>query len=397
MARRSDKAVKFSHAWLDGIPKQQTRREWADSECDCLVVRVGTSGSKVFYFFGRLNGKLERTKIGEYPRISLTQARREVKHMLGQAAIGKEPVPRAMAVRDENTLDSLFEWYLRTHAKPHKRTWAADESRYKRVLSKWGKRRLSQITTGMVKDLHVQIGENDGTYAANKMLELLGFMWRLGQAELHFDAPDPTKGLKRFPKRERERFLDRTELPKFFEALAGLKTETTRDYIMMCLLTGARRSNVAAMRWDALDLNEGVWEIEAAESKNRSSMRVILATPAIQVLNRRKKKSTSPWVFPGGGRTGHIVEPKHAMATIREESGISDLRLHDLRRTLGSWQAAGGASLPIIGKSLGHNSVQSTRIYARLNLDPVRESVQDATEKMLATQPKKKASREGRK
>ena len=52
--------------------------------------------------------------------------------------------------------------------------------------------------------------------------------------------------------------------------------------------------------------------------------------------------------------------------------------LHDLRRTLGSWQAKTGASLSIIGKSLNHKNVATTAIYARLDLDPVRESVNTA-------------------
>jgi integrase len=64
-------------------------------------------------------------------------------------------------------------------------------------------------------------------------------------------------------------------------------------------------------------------------------------------------------------------------------AGFRDLRIHDLRRTLGSWQAATGASLPILGKSLGHKSLAATQIYARLNLDPVRESVNKATDAML--------------
>jgi integrase len=62
---------------------------------------------------------------------------------------------------------------------------------------------------------------------------------------------------------------------------------------------------------------------------------------------------------------------------------IDDLRIHDLRRTLGSWQAKQGASLAIIGKSLNHKSQQATAIYARLDLDPVRTSVNNATAAML--------------
>ena len=53
---------------------------------------------------------------------------------------------------------------------------------------------------------------------------------------------------------------------------------------------------------------------------------------------------------------------------------IQNLRIHDLRRTLGSWQAKTGASMAIIGKSLNHKSQQTTAIYARLDLDPVRQN-----------------------
>lgn len=63
---------------------------------------------------------------------------------------------------------------------------------------------------------------------------------------------------------------------------------------------------------------------------------------------------------------------------------ISDLVFHDLRRTIGSWQAITGASLPIIGKSLNQKTPRATAIYARLQLDPVRESIDKATEKMLS-------------
>jgi len=63
--------------------------------------------------------------------------------------------------------------------------------------------------------------------------------------------------------------------------------------------------------------------------------------------------------------------------------GLPDIRIHDLRRSLGSWQAVTGASGFIIGKSLGHRSQQATAIYARLNLDPVRASVERATEAMM--------------
>ncbi|HIB43543.1 MAG TPA: recombinase XerD, partial [Nitrospina sp.] len=70
-------------------------------------------------------------------------------------------------------------------------------------------------------------------------------------------------------------------------------------------------------------------------------------------------------------------------------AGLKDVRIHDLRRTLGSWQAASGSSLPIIGKSLNHKNPSTTFIYARIDLDPVRKSVEIANEAIMkaANQP----------
>lgn len=95
-------------------------------------------------------------------------------------------------------------------------------------------------------------------------------------------------------------------------------------------------------------------------------------------------------LFPGEGEAGHFHDPKKAWARILKRAGIEDLRIHDLRRTLGSWQTALGASGFIVGKSLGHKSMQATAVYARLNLDPVRNSVNAAADAMFKAAKKKK-------
>lgn len=94
----------------------------------------------------------------------------------------------------------------------------------------------------------------------------------------------------------------------------------------------------------------------------------------------------SPWVFPSRGSTGHLVDLKVAWKKLLKRAGLegSDLRQHDLRRTLGSWQAAAGSSLPIIGKSLGHKSLDATEVYSQLDLAPVRESMMRARRAMLS-------------
>ena len=155
---------------------------------------------------------------------------------------------------------------------------------------------------------------------------------------------------------------------------------------MVSLLTGARRANVQGMQWQDLDLVRGVWRVPGEQSKNGMPMMIVLVEAVVEVLRKRREQVPAevPWVFPATSQTGHIVEPKEAMARILKAAGIVNLRLHDLRRTLGSWQAAGGSSLLVIGKSLGHSSQSATAVYSRLNLDPVRASVTTATTAMLA-------------
>ena len=148
------------------------------------------------------------------------------------------------------------------------------------------------------------------------------------------------------------------------------------------LFTGARKMNVLSMRWEDVHLERALWTIPL--TKSGDSQRVPLAPAAVELLTRRRERSNgSIYVFPGT-RKPHRTDVKSAWDRIRAAASLEDVRLHDLRRTLGSWQAAAGVSLPIIGKSLGHRDVQTTQIYARLDLDPVRQAVTTATTAMLA-------------
>ena len=100
-------------------------------------------------------------------------------------------------------------------------------------------------------------------------------------------------------------------------------------------------------------------------------------------VRKENEKETSVWVFPGSGESGHLVEPKTVWRRVVKRSGITDLRMHDLRRTLGSYMAMTNQSLHIIGRALGHRSATSTQVYARLANDPVRQGMEKAQREML--------------
>ena len=246
-------------------------------------------------------------------------------------------------------------------------------------MAKWGKRKLSQFNDGDFSRLHTEIGKAHPT-TANRVIALASSLFSYALEKKLYKSQNPALGIKKYPENERERFLQADELPAFFQALAEEPNETMRDYFLISLLTGVRKSNVLAMAWKDIHLGRAEWSLPT--TKNGQPQTITLTAEAVEILQARQSVHED-WVFPGTGQSGHLEEPKKAWQRILTRAGLTDLRIHDLRRTLGSWQTKTGASLAIIGKSLNHKSPQSTLIYARLDLDPVRESVDRATAAML--------------
>lgn len=377
----------FTKSYLEGLPPAPPgKRVWYhDTKVPGLAIQVTATGTKTFYLYRWIDGKPEKLRLGAFPATTVEQARQVANKGLGEIALGNNPADSKRINRAEWTLQDLFDDYLERHAKPHKKSWKGDEAQFRRYLTSWVGRKLSKIKKAEVKALHVDVGEQHGHYAANRLLALLRAMFNYGIRERDLELSNPAVGITAFKEEDRKRRLMPDELPKFFEALAEEPNETIRDYVLLSLLTGGRRDNVLTMRWDEIHLDRTTWEIPGGKFKNGEPQEIHLAPPAVAILGaRRAQASTSPWVFPGDGATGHLVEPKKTWGRILERAGISDLRLHDLRRTLGSWQMDTGATLAIVGKTLGHQSQAATLIYARLSQDPVRKSVDTAVEAMLS-------------
>lgn len=353
-----------------------------DLKVQGLGIGIGSSGKKSFVLYRKINGRPERIMLGRYPDLAIEQARGKASEINSKIASGLNPADIARTSASEMTVDALFNEYMIRTAAFNKRP-DKPKANYRLYLSHWGKRKLSEIKHEEVDSLHKKLGRDRGVVTANIALKLLHVMynkaineWRIWKGE------NPAHGIKKFPEQSRDRFLQSDELPKFFHALAVEQNETMRDYFLLSLLTGARRSNVLAMQWADVNLERAEWRIK--ETKNGIPQTVTLSPEAVAVLQGRKPTDASRYVFPGSGKSGHLAEPKKGWQRVLTQAAISDLRIHDLRRTLGSWQAKQGASLAIIGKSLNHKNPATTSIYARLDLDPVRVSVNSATTAMLA-------------
>lgn len=356
---------------------------YGDAKTYGLLVAVSCNGRKTFYFRRKTNQISQRFVIGRFPDLSVEQARNKALEIASLMAKGESPYDERKAKKAELTLGESFEAYLNGHVKQHCVAVKHIEGDFRRYLSDWSDRKLSSITKADVQNRMNKVGEENGKTAANHMLTYAraAINWCI-KNEL-IGCANPWVGIKKYRTQARERFLNRTELLLFFSALKEFPNDTgMRDYLYISLFTGARRSNVLSMRWQEVDLDLGIWRIP--RTKSGDSHTLPLPSMALAILTERSKTKFGEWVFPGLGATGHLVEPKRSWHALLRKAELSDLRMHDLRRTLGSYMAMGNQSLQMIGKVLGHKSPTATQIYARMAFDPVREAMEKAQNDMLS-------------
>lgn len=372
----------FTKAMIEGIkPDPVERLTFTDDKAAGLNLRVFPSGKKTFLFYRKVDGRPRKANLGEFPEMTVENARRAALKFGASIAEGKNPFSERQAAKKELTFGELHQRFLEEHSKPHKRSWKDDEWLFGRHLAAWKNRKLTAITRTEIQKRHQQVGQQT-PISANRMLSLLSKMFSFARSVGVWNGENPCLGIQKFRERSRERFLQPDEMPKFLAALNEEPNEVARDYLTLSLMLGARRSNMLAMRWADLNFERAEWRIP--ETKNGDALTVHLPSIAVDVLKARQQTDgASQWVFPGIGKTGHLVEPKSVWKRVLERAGLADLRIHDLRRTLGSWQAAAGVSLHTIGKSLGHKNQSTTAVYARLNLDPVRVAVDAAVAAMF--------------
>ena len=351
-----------------------------DDELRGFAVRV-TAGSKSFIVEREIHGRVRRLTIGRYGVLTVEQARDHAREVIGAIAKGDDPVEaKQRERRDSITFGDLEQLYLERHAI-HKKSASNDKGIFKNHLAGWRARRLRAITKADVTALHAKMGAAGHTTGANAMVRLVRSVFnRANDWGLH-PGPNPASGIKLFKEVKRDRFVRPDELPRLWAALQNEPNPYVRGAFFIGLFTGARRSEVLSMKWEDLDLGQGLWRIP--ETKAGRPHVLPLPRPVIDELMKLPRLEGNPYVFCGRWGRKNLNNVSKPWRRIRKEAGLNDVRIHDLRRTLGSWLVAAGASLPLIGKALNHSQPATTAIYARLQLDPVRQALEDNAATML--------------
>jgi len=299
-------------------------------------------------------------------------ARTEAKRLLGLVAGGADPAGVKSERRMAESMADLAARFLAEHVDAKRKDRTAAE--YRRLLDKiilpaLGKKKIGDVTRADIARLHH--ANRDAPYQANRMLAVLSKMFNLAEAwGIRPDGSNPCRHIERNPERGRERMLSAAELARLGDALAAYDCSPyVPAAVKLLLFTGARLSEILGLHWDHVDIERG--EARLPDSKTGAKT-LYLPPPALAVLAGLPRVQGNLHVIVGQKDGAGLVNLEKPWRAIRKAADLPDVRLHDLRHAFASVGAAGGDSLLVIGKLLGHAQAATTARYAHLAADPVK-------------------------
>jgi integrase len=355
-------------------------------------VRIYPSGVKSFVLSYRCQGRKRLMALGRYGILTLEMARDKARQALVDSNGGCDPLDQRAKRNHGETIADLAETYIERHAKVHKRTWIADQRAInKYILPAWATKQVQDLERSDVARLHHDVGR---TYpvTANRLLELISKMCELARIWGFVDetAINPVRRITRFREEKRERFITPQELPRLAEAIDNEPNLFARYALWMFLFTGLRKSELLGAQWNQIDWDAE--EITIEDTKNGRPLHLPLSSAAIQLLRQVPRDADNPFIFPGREDGQHLVNIDKAWRRIRKAAKLEDVRLHDLRRTVGSWLAQSGNSLHLIGRVLNHKTPSTTQVYARFGNDHVRDALESLGQNLLGAAGKASAA-----
>jgi integrase len=352
-----------------------------DAEVGGFGVRITAAGARAFVLCYRTRaGRQRRLTIGGVGEWTVGAARAEAKELKRQIDAGGDPLGEKVADRDAPTMADLCQRFSEEHLPKKRQT---TQRHYAGVIDKLivphlGARKVNEITFTHVDAMHRKITAA-APYQANRAVAVLSKMMFNIAIKLCLRTDNPAKGIERNHEDKRERFLSADELTRLGEALDKHPDRQAAAIVALLLLTGSRKSETLAMRWQDLDLDTGTWTKPSAHTKQKKIHRVPLSEPARALLTKLRAETAGDveHVFPGR-LSGHRIEIEKRWQQICKEARIEGLRIHDLRHSFASILVSAGYSLPVIGRLLGHTQAQTTHRYAHLQDDPLRLATEKA-------------------
>jgi integrase len=325
--------------------------------------------------------------LGSNPHLlTLDQARKKALRYLGQAADNADPQRQSDADSASVTVAELVSQYVEKHAKSKKLSWKRDQNMLRAHLASCETRPVISVTTAQIEQLHAAHNV-DFPYAANDLVSIVRKKYNWGRVAglVPKDMPNPGVGIVRFPSRRRRRFVTTVEMPRLLTALEQEDNEFARHAIWLLLLIGLRKNELLRAKWKDVD-----WDFQTlfiGLTKNGEPVLAPLSNAAIDRLRLIPRIADNEHIICGHKSGCHLTYLSSAWRRVRKAADLQDLRLHDLRRTVGSWLVQHGESLHLVGAVLNHKDAKTTAGYAYFQTQQRSRALTAHGENVLAFAP----------
>jgi len=370
-----------------------------DSDVTGFGLRVTRGGSRSFIIqFRTRTGRQRKLTLGHFPDLTVDQARDQARIELGRVAQGMDPSAERAELRQSWSVRDLADHYCNEYATSRNlKPRTVKDARHlldRFAIPRIGSRKVSEVEPSSIRRLHGEAQRAAGPYQANRLLATLRRMFALA-VEGGQRATNPSKGITKFPEEERWRDLSEDEVGRLLRACDSYHNQNAANAVRMLLFTGARLNEVLKADWQQFDLDREVWLKPSAHTKTKRQHRIELSGPLLDMLREmRRDDPDGHYLFPGKDRTPDPKRPGEDARRPRSDlqkpwdwltrrASLSDVRIHDLRRTAAGFMLDDGESLSVIGSALGHTQLSTTTRYARLRNDAQRRGLESAARRMV--------------
>jgi integrase len=349
-----------------------------DSEVNGFGVRVLPSGRRSYLVQYRSGGRTRRIAIGQHGAVTVDDARKRAKELLGSVAAGQNPAEVIAQHRGAPTVASVGERFLREYVAVRCKPSTASE--YRRALELFiypamGNHKIVDVARADIAKLHQS--KQHIPYQANRTLGVLSKLFTLCEIwGLRPDGSNPCRHVPKYREVKRERFLNPMELRRLGEVLNRIEREERETLFVVAafrllILTGCRLGEIQFLEWSFVTDRH----LQLPDTKT-GARRIPLPPAARDILDRLPRNPTNPFVIVGKVADQAITDLQRPWRRIRAEAELKDVRIHDLRHTYASNAVANGMPIQMVGKLLGHTQIQTTMRYAHLADDPVMRAAE---------------------
>ncbi|MCV6548534.1 MAG: site-specific integrase [Cohaesibacter sp.] len=375
--------VKINNTFVKNVKFEGKQKRFMDVSESGFGLVVGAK-KKTFVVIVRVRGKQISETLGYFPEISVDQAR-------DKARVKKAAIREGGFGAD--SLQELVDRYFKIRGPE-----LGEETRYQynRIWQNrffdWAELRPSDLTIEMCRKRHADISLKNGPIAANaaKIFLQSVITWSIGHGSLPQTAHNPWLHVGQNPRNPRRRWMQKDELARYWSALDELQKEGRLWQmgfyaIRYMLLSGRRKDEVLGLQWSMLDLAGATVSYPRTKTGPKTFQ---LAEQVVALFEDIPHLKDCEFVFASFGKSNTAIN-EHTLYKVHKEickrAAISNLQVHDLRRTVGSQLLNSGVSLEDVSDLLGHEDVATTRRHYAHSLPSSKKGVaEDAASIMMA-------------